>query len=491
MTYYLLHTGQPSAKRLLRRVADLREYQSAADVRADDTVIRMGLSYEADPPLGKILNPGVAIQRAKSRAPMVTFLRNMGLRILPKNQSANSISIVRHYRFPVFDLQALTCFRSDSGPAWMNQRIQRIQDNFREVPLDDDKVTTRASYLAVRALHSLGLDSGLVSIAMGQKGMLYVVDVSANPVLHGRLLDLFSRAVEQSITRDEEFTRSGVGPFLLGTDVELMLRNQTSGKMVLASRYFSRSGKIGCDDRSVQFDGKRLPLLELRPDPDANPLILVARLAQLMSEASQSLNRRTVEWRAGSMPFRPYSIGGHIHFSGVPFSSHFVRVLDNYVGLPLMIVEDPKTAIQRRKRYGFYGDVRHKDYGGFEYRTPASFVVSPEMTSAALCLAYVVVVHQRELPVVDLYEKNLQHSFLKSDVDALAPIAERNLLLLSRTSTYARYREQIDPLLTMIRSGATWDESQDVRAAWGVPLAKPKPAPAAASSRRRVASRSS
>lgn len=486
MTYYLLHTGQPSAKRLLRRVTDLKEYKSAADVRSDDTVIRWAQSYEADPPQGRVLNPGVSISRAKSRQQMVVFLRQMGLRILPKNPSASNITIARHYRFPIYDLRALTCFRADSGPAWMNQRIQQVQDNFREVPLDDDKVTTRAMYYAVRALHALGLDNGLVSIAMGQKGMLYVVDVTANPVLKGRMLDLFARAIEKDIENEQDGRQTGA--FLLGTDVEMMLRNRSTGKMVLASRYFSRRGKIGCDDRSIQFDGKRLPLLELRPDPDSNPMNVVASLKQLMTDAAETINRRNVEWRAGSMPFKPYSIGGHIHFSGVPFSSHLVRVLDNYVGLPLMLVEDQRTAVPRRQRYGFLGDVRHKDYGGFEYRTPASFIVSPEITAAALCLAYVVAVHHKELPVFDIYERNLQQNFFKGETAPLAPIAERNLTLLSRLTTYARFRDQIEPLRAMIRSGVSWNEDEDIRVVWGVPLEKAKPATTVAR-RRRVAAR--
>ena len=486
MTYYLLHTGQPSAKRLLKRVPELREYQSTADIRLDDTVMRWGQSFEADPPQGRVLNPRVAAERAKSRVSMLQFLRQMGVRTLPKNQNAQGINIVRNYRFPIFDLRALTCFRADSGPAWVNQRIQRVQDNFREVSLDDDRVTTRAMYLAARALHTLGLDNGLVSVAMGQKGMLYVVDVTPNPVLKGRLLDLYAGAVERDIDSEKDVARGSLGPFLMGTDVELMLKNATSGKMVLASRYFSRKGNIGCDDRSVQFDGKRLPLLELRPEPDSNPVGLVANLRKLMTEASHSINQRNVEWRAGSMPFQPYSIGGHIHFSGLPFTSQFVRALDNYVGLPLMVVEDQRTAVLRRKRYGFYGDIRHKDYGGFEYRTPASFIVSPEIATAALCLAYVVAVHHRELPVYDIYDRQLQQSFFNGHAGALAPIAERNLALLARTSSYTRYREHIEPLVAMIRSGTVWNEQQDIRAVWGIPLVKPK---AAQTSRRRALSR--
>ena len=487
MTYYLLHTGQPSAKRLLKRVADLREYKSAADVKSEDVVIRFGESFEADPPQGRVLNPRNAMERAKVRQSMMLFLRRMGVRTLPKNPSSQGINIARHYRFPIYDLRGLTCFRSDSGPAWMNQRIQRIQDNFHEVALDDDKVTTRAMYLAVRALHALGLDNGLVSIAMGQKGVLYVVDVTPTPVLKGRLLDLFANAVERHMDDDAELAKNGVGPFLMGTDVEVMLKNANSGKMVLASQFFSRKGKIGCDDRSIQFDGKRLPLLELRPDADSNPLALIANLKKLMVEASTTINRRGIEWRAGSMPFKPYSIGGHIHFSGVPFTGHLVRALDNYVGLPLMVVEDQRTAVPRRKRYGFYGDIRHKDYGGFEYRTPGSFLVSPEITAAAICLSYIVAIHHRELPVFDIYDRNLQESFFQGQAAALAPIAERNLSLLARTSTYARYREQIEPLIAMIRSGTFWDETKDVRAAWGIPLVKPKATQT--STRKRVASR--
>lgn len=485
MTYYLLHAGQPSAKRLLKRVADIQEYRSAEPIRTDDVVIRWGQNSLPDPLNGTVLNPQSSLLRAKSRTAMASFLRKMGVRVLAVgSNSGNNPNFVRHYRFPIFDLRALACFRSDSGPAWLNERIQRVQDHFREVALDDDKVTTRAMYTAIRALHALGLDHGLVSISMAPKGVLYVVDITPNPLLKGRLLDLYAAAIENH--QSQQAKNASGNPFLLGTDVELMLRNQ-AGKMVLASNYFTRKGKIGCDDRSVQFDGKRLPLLELRPDPNSNPLNIVAQLRELMVQVSETINREQVEWRAGSMPFRPYSIGGHIHFSGVPFSSRFVRVLDNYLGLPLMLVEDQSTAVERRQRYGFYGDVRHKDYGGFEYRTPASFIVSPEVTAAALCLAYVVGMHHRELPIVDLYDRRLQAAFFNGDREVLSPIAEQNLSFVTRLPAYQRYREYIDPLITMIQSRQTWNEKVDIRRAWDIPLKKPKAAVRPQQRRRRAA----
>ncbi|MCL6516244.1 hypothetical protein [Alicyclobacillus sp.] len=467
MAYYLLHAGQPSAQRLVRRVARLREYTSVSAVNAGDAVIRWGDSAESDPPIGRVLNPQNAVVRTRSRPAMARFLRRVGIRVYSRDKSNENTTLLRQYRIPVFDLKPLACFRSDRAPVWLNQRLQQVQSSFREVPLDEEKVTARVLQLACRALHALGLDHGMVSIGMAPKGVLYVIDVTPAPVLRGRLLDLFGQAVEQYIEREEQ-PAAVQGNVLLGTDVELMLRN-AAGKMVLASRFFSRKGRVGCDDRSVQFDGQRLPLMELRPDPDADPLRLVANLRAVMVEASSRIGVPGIQWVAGSMPFRPYCTGGHIHFSNVAFSSHFVRVLDNYLGLPLMMVEDPRTSRLRRPRYGFLGDIRHKDHGGFEYRTPASFVVSPEVTTAAFCIAHLLAHHHRELPVFDLYEENLQLAFYQARKEVLLPIVERNYAILQKVPGFDRYREQIQPLFDMIFSGRIWDESVDVRTAWGIP----------------------
>ncbi len=468
MSFYLLHARQPSAQRLIRRVSQLTPFKSASSVTSRDVVIRWGYSPESDPPFAEVLNPQMAVQRTKSRAAMGRFLRRVGIRFLAKEGIASDGQrVMRHYQIPLFDLSPLACFRSDSGPVWINQRHQRVQDSFSEVTYEEDRVSVRAVRLAMRALHALGLDHGMVSIGMTAKGLLHVLDVTPAPVLQGRMLDLYALAIEEYMERRNRPLQSQV--CMLGADVELMLRNP-AGKMVLASKYFPRKGRVGCDDRSIQFDGRRLPLMELRPEPDTSPLGLLANLRDTMLEATRKINRAQVEWRAGSMPFKRYCTGGHIHFSGVPFSSRLVKALDNYVGLPLMMVEDPQTAQARRPRYGFLGDVRHKDYGGFEYRTPGSFVVNPDITAAALCLAYVVAVHHRDLPIADLYDEPTQLAFYNGERAELIPIVERNFRALQGMPAYARYKAYIDPLFDMIRSGQTWDESADVRSVWEIPL---------------------
>ncbi len=473
MAYFLLHSGQPSAKRLLQQIARLHPYTSSSAVANMDTTIRYGMSNESDPPHGRVLNPRDAVARTASRTQMASLLRKVGIRVASVKALKNGqIGINRQYRIPLFDLEPLACFRMEGKPAWINQRIQRLQDTFDEIALDTDLQSRRVARYTVRVLHALGLDHGMVSIGVDGKGLLYVLDVTPNPILQGRMLELFRQAVLRYINREESNDAYSASDIQIGSDMEVMLRNQ-QGKMVLASRYFGRRGPIGCDNRSVQMDGKRLPLLELRPEPDENPITVVANLKQLMTDASSTINRKGVEWRAGSMPFRPYSTGGHIHFSGVPYSSHFVRVLDNYLGLPLMLIEDQRTASLRRPRYGFLGDVRLKDWG-FEYRTPASFIVSPEVTAAVFCLAYVLAVHHRDLPVIDIYEPNIQLAFYQGEKERLRPLAERNFMHIRLLRTYEQYREQIEPLFRMVEMGLVWDEDTDIRIAWGVPLAKPQ-----------------
>ncbi|RIV29322.1 hypothetical protein D2Q93_00270 [Alicyclobacillaceae bacterium I2511] len=473
MAYYLLHAGQPSAVRLLRRVRRLHEYASNSLVTSSDTVIRWGQSKENDPSLGYILNPGAALARVRSRTAVGRLLQRFGIRFLPldKSEDTSEVHIVRQYRFPIFNLQALACFRADHGPAWISRRIQRVQESFREVDFDSENVNTRAMWLALRSLHSLGLDHGLVSIGMTQKGVLYVLDVTVTPLLTGRLLELYTQAVEVLMDSGDENGATGLSQLQLGTDIELMLCN-AQGKMVLASRYATRTGRVGCDDRSIQFDGKRLPLLEFRPDSSATPAGLLENLRETMLEGLELIPWPKIEWRAGSMPFRPFCTGGHIHISGIPFSSRLVRALDNYLGLLTMMVEDPLTARLRRPRYGFLGDIRFKQHGGFEYRTPASFVVNKEVTEAALTLAYVVARYHHDLPVFDLYEPGLQTAFYEGQSAILFPIAQRNMFFLRALPNYGQSREALEPLFDMIQQNQHWDEQMDVRKVWGLPVVK-------------------
>lgn len=470
MAYYLLHRNQPSAKRLLANLSRLNRYVATNTVSDSDVLLRWGATNESDPSQGVVLNNRESLERIASRVQMGKFLRRVGVRVAARTTKAGeATSFSRQYRIPMFDLVPIGCFRSDSGANWTKARISRVHASFQEISVTEDKQTRRAVFLATRTLHALGLDFGMISIGVGQKGLLQVMDVTATPVLEGRMLELYKEAMVSFIDREEQARRGSLAVVTLGTDVEVMLRN-AQGKMVLASNYFSRKGRVGCDDRSVNYDGKRLPLMELRPAPDISPGGLVTNLRTAMREASDRINRPLVEWRAGSMPFRPYCTGGHIHFSGIPFSSRLVKALDNYLGLPLMAVEDRRLASLRRPKYGYLGDIRHKDYGGFEYRTPASFVCHREVSIAAFHLAHFLALNYRDLPIPELYSQTTQIAFYDGQLGLLRPLILRNIETVRHHSAYSQYREYVEPLFAMVEQGRTWDENRDVRVEWDIPV---------------------
>lgn len=472
MAYFILHNNQPSARRLTSSVSRLSRYTATNAVSDSDILVRWGSVDESDPSLGIVVNSKNAVDRIASRASMARFLRRVGIRVAPRtNKSGEAMSFNRQYRIPMFDLQPISCFRSDSGATWPKARISRVHPSFEEIGTNEDRQTRRVIFLATRTLHALGLDFGLISIGANQRGLLQVMDVSATPVLDGRLLGLYKSALSEFMDREEQLRLNPLTSVTLGTDVEIMLRN-AQGKMVLASKYFTRSGRVGCDDRSVQFDGKRLPLMELRPAPDSSANGLIVNLRSTMLEASEQIDRSGVTWRAGSMPFFPYSTGGHIHFSGISLSSRFVRALDNYLALALLAVEDQGTATRRRPKYGALGDVRMKDYGGFEYRTPASFVCSRDATVGVIHLAHFLAIHHRELPIPDIYHFGTQTAFYEGKLQVLRPHIIRNIETVRRHVAYSQYHDYIEPLFTMIEQGRTWDESKDVRVEWDVPIQK-------------------
>ncbi|GAX91791.1 putative amidoligase domain-containing protein [Effusibacillus lacus] len=464
MGYLLLHTGQPTAKRLLRRIPKLTGIESLESVTNKDLVIRWGNTIGSDSVPEVTLNPRFAILATRSRHEMQSIFRVNGIRCLSSTEGRErSVSLSRHYRVPVFNMRALALYRIDGNPIWLNKRISQVQENFREIRLDEDKIATRVTRLAVRAVHALGLDFGLVSIGMTSQKVLYVLDVSPTPVLKEKLLDHYVNAILDWISEEEyPFTPS----FLMGTDLEFVLRNQ-EGKLVIASSYLPRNGKVGCDALSIRRLGRRFPLAELRPDPSSSPLDLVNNIEETMKVAKRLVPKH-LQWLAGSMPLKKFAIGGHIHFSNLPLSSRLIKAMDSYLALPVMLLEDTSASVKRRPKYGFLGDIRLKSHGGWEYRTLSSWIVSPEIARAVLCLAHLVATHYWDLRKTPLSLPELQKAFYNGDKETLRPFFEDLWKDIQSTNTYQRYEEYLDIIPNMIQKGESWDESNDIKRTWGI-----------------------
>lgn len=289
----------------------------------------------------------------------------------------------------------------------------------------------------------------------------------------------------------------------LGMDVELILYDVYKAKMISAARYLPKGGAAGCD--AVRLQGRILfPLMELRPEPAERPAQLVEHVRKTMQLAeriisdkrSSSLQESNLVWLGGSCPRGRFSLGGHIHVSGLALTSDMIRALDTYVAFPLSFIEQPSGSRKRRPGYGTFGDVREHDHGGaggFEYRTLPSFIFTPVLTLEVLTLFYTVVACYSKLTRRDSVREDVIQAFLhgySADRDiqyagaGKLPMRQLAIELLDelrreavslqneRKNDSRESGEQIDveksilSLRNRISAKWTWDENTDLRTAW-------------------------
>ncbi|NQX48960.1 hypothetical protein HQN87_26920 [Paenibacillus tritici] len=318
--------------------------------------------------------------------------------------------------------------------------------------------------VAVRALYSLGLDSGEVELrAMG--GRRYVV-TAITPVMAvtGRPLPEPYRSALAELDLRLGLEQPGRPGLMMGMDPEFLLLRESNGRVVPASRYLPMDGVAGCDAGPPGTHGV-FPVAELRPEPRGEPRALLAQLMSAAREADRLITDRSLRWRAGGMPLRGWALGGHLHFSGVTLCAPLLRALDNYLALPLFLLEDVRAAA-RRPRYGVLGDFRRQPHGGFEYRTLPSFLVSPVIAKGAVSLAHLIVSHYEDLPLRPLDREALHAAFYSGDKTPLRtawPPLEAQLRALGGYAAAARW---IEPMLRSIAEQQSWDETRDIRGSW-------------------------
>ncbi|THF74612.1 putative amidoligase domain-containing protein [Cohnella fermenti] len=327
----------------------------------------------------------------------------------------------------------------------------------------------RLARASARALYVLGLDSGTVVWRVGRDGRLGAIS-SLSPWLEDEGEEWREKLGEglASFANDWAVEHRMPVRVTLGADPEFALLS-AEGKIVPASRYLPKRGAAGCD--SMRVGGTiRWPLGELRPTPSADPKELAEALRRLLARSAALTAGAAVSFRAGAAPVRGLPLGGHLHVSGAALTGERLRALDNAVALPLRLLEPPE-ANRRRPRYGSLGDYRPKSHGGFEYRTPPSWLVSPRLARGTLALAKVAAEHSRLLADDrPLDDDRMRDAFYGGDRRRLMEGAERIYQAVRETPGYAAYREEIDPLFRAIGEGRHWDETVDLRRKWRIPI---------------------
>lgn len=320
----------------------------------------------------------------------------------------------------------------------------------------------KAASLALRCTYALGLRAAIVKLVYDGQGRLLVSDVQARTMLAmRRTLEKHRVEVGDAMPGDSSIE----GPMLLGADIELILMD-AAGQVVPAERYLPRQGTVGCD--TARWEGKlAYPLMELRPKPADDPKGLLRSLHQAIQLAALRIPDRELAWRSGGLPHDALPLGGHLHFSGVGLNEQLLRALDNYVALPILMLED-EPSMRRRPKFGFLGDFRRKSHGGFEYRTLPSWMISPQYALCVMLLAHMVVLNHGRLKQRPLHDVAVQEQYYAGDKAKLRRTVQLLWKELELLPQYRANRKRMDALKRHVLQGTAWTSDKDIREAWKI-----------------------
>lgn len=411
-----------------------------------DVVVRWGTLAGPDARLREF-NRRAALARALQRPQRLEVLRAAGIPLAAR--------VPRYfYRVAVWDLRPCLVRRVRRGR-------RRRRTGIRALDPDSSKVVRYATYAATRAVHALRLDFGVVDLRVRSQKDIAVIDVDPAPPPDGPDGRALLRALAASLRSEHDY-----GTVLLGADPELLFRDRTRGLLVPASRFLDRKGAIGLD--SARWPGRRgaRPVAELRPAASLNPDRLVLRLRRLLLRLRRRVPSRRLAWIAGSGSAR-FPIGGHIHFGGVRPNGPLLRALDTYLAIPVLLLEDPDRARRRRRRYGWLGDFRAKDWG-FEYRTLPSWLVGRRYARAVLHLALLVVRHWPRLARDPFLDPELHRAFRQCDKEPFYQLFPQLWADIRALPDYPEVADVLSVLPAMVERRACWPEARDIRRAWGI-----------------------
>lgn len=442
----MLHRNNPAGQKLVNLLSEsIKELKHKDSYIVGIPFIEISISTEDS--MKRILNSEASIKNYLKRETMSQMLELSGISF---GQRAGE-TIIKYYDVLIFDMNTISI------------RVRGKEGTSKYIKEAD---SGKVAEIARKTIYVMGLDYGMVTIALTGKRKIRVMDIFDSPEL--RKKDMNALVNKIILLTNQGYPR--INPdneIKLGADPEFMLFNTRSGKMIAASDFFPRDGIIGCDNIRVPNRQQR-PVAEVRPNPATSPRELTDNIKSALTSANKLAPYRNVRWVAGSHPLSGYSIGGHIHFSNIIINFALLRALDNYLGIIVFLIEDPASASRRRKKYGHLADIRLKPYGGFEYRTLGSWLITPEITCAILCLAKIVAEHYFELNNVYLNNIEALQAFYQGNQEHFRPLFSKIWKEISRTTTFNDYRDELKVIPDMIENKATWDEGLDLKVTWKI-----------------------
>ncbi|KXZ39382.1 YheC/D like ATP-grasp [Alkalithermobacter thermoalcaliphilus JW-YL-7 = DSM 7308] len=383
------------------------------------------------------------------------------------------IKVTQEYRVHVMDLEVFFIeekYKEDyiEGEE-ITIRTKAFGWNLRKVNLEDkdDKEKEEIFNISIKAIHALGLDYGVVNIGKDINGKYLVLDVDPTcKYMDEECKNAYVDKLIQTILKYDKLVDEKK-EVTIGADPECLIKDKFTGELIVASELFKESGYFGLDDRSLEAQKKYFPIMEIRPDYSINPLKVFESIEQILISMYKHIHYKNVGIYSGSMPIYNYWIGGHIHF-GIKPNSKLIKALDNYLALLVMMIENPYTARQRKTKYGMLGNYRLKYHGGFEYCSISSWLVSPELAKAVLCLAKVISQEYLNLNKIFLSTYSDIRAYYLVNKDYFKDKIKTIIEDIKSTKTFLKYKDQIQPLFQKALLSESWNEQVDIKDTWNL-----------------------
>ncbi|HWP97340.1 MAG TPA: hypothetical protein VN426_10885 [Syntrophomonadaceae bacterium] len=442
-----IHKANPDGEMLLKSILLAFPSVTSREIPSlHDTFLSINIQGPASS-VKRVVNSPTAQANCRDRETMRKILSLNGLSL--RRPSRESI---RYYDFLLFDLYTISV--RQTVRAWGKKQVNYLRE----------RNCFLAAETAKRAMYHMGLDYALVRVAPVGNKQYIVINIDPSPShVRAKDLDRLMMRLKRLHEKDPEMIQET--QVKMGADPEFMLFHSRSGRMIAASEFFPRHGRVGYDNLRNPIQ-RQHPIAEIRPHPSVSPLVLADNVKAALLSAARMAPYRNIKWVAGSQPSRGFAIGGHIHFSKVKLNFALLRTLDNFLAIPIFLIENPLSAVRRRRRYGTLGNFRTKSYGGFEYRTLGSWLVSPEITRGVLCLAKIVVSHYLEFSENYLVQPAAQRAFYHGNQEYFRPVFHEIWSKICSTAMYQEYAGELAPIHAMIQNGECWDEKLDLRQTW-------------------------
>lgn len=256
--------------------------------------------------------------------------------------------------------------------------------------------------------------------------------------------------------------------FTIGADPEFSCEYRN--RLVSASDYVGGDSHLdfGRDGNAVTF--------ELRPAPSKNPLQIVHNIRGIfMRQVMREPKFLKFKWVSGSFHLN-YPLGGHVHFGLTNQQvDHYdaINILDHYVGVCSLLLEKRSDAIRRRQdSYGHMGDMRVQDWG-FEYRPMSSWISTPYVAAAMLCLSKAVMYERLNNSKFVWHRMAVSNDFVRCDQKRLLTLFPTIWNDITKMHLYQKYKPHIDLIYHLVSNKQSWLHKNDLKECWGIINMKP------------------